>query len=165
MRTHARVHAQATHPSSIMALSNTGGHGRGGQGGRIIGGSLSWFGVGHGGVVGALARGSGLGEAARAGASLVGLSHGLERAMAVWWEHLRGAVGWVRRPGRALMIQWVSLMFECAMNGVVGALARGSGLGEVARAGASLVGLTRGLSTPWRCGCSACKGALACMHP
>lgn len=29
--------APATHPSSIMALSNTGGHGRGGQQGSIIG--------------------------------------------------------------------------------------------------------------------------------
>ncbi|KAF5838686.1 ADP-ribosylglycohydrolase-domain-containing protein [Dunaliella salina] len=28
---------KATHPSSIMSLSNTGGHGRGGQSGRIIG--------------------------------------------------------------------------------------------------------------------------------
>jgi hypothetical protein len=28
---------QARHPSSIMSLSNTGGHGRGDQSGRIIG--------------------------------------------------------------------------------------------------------------------------------
>lgn len=28
---------KARHPSSIMSVSNTGGHGRGGQSGRIIG--------------------------------------------------------------------------------------------------------------------------------
>ena len=28
---------KARHPSSIMSVSNTGGHGRGGQGGKIIG--------------------------------------------------------------------------------------------------------------------------------